>query len=264
MRKYFIFIITTLTLTACYTTRNLPEDEVLYRGISQLDYDAPVRRDSIQGQGVITALADAYNTVEGLLSGDASVLKSAEAEREALKDSLRKADKQDAQNYETAKEEIKAALAYKPNGSIMGSSYYTHPFPIRLWIYNRYVNSTSRFGRWMMNHFAATPVLFSTVNPKVRTSVAHNTLRNYGYFRNKVTYDTIPMNNPRKAKIAYHVTPGPVFHLDTIRYLPFYPQADSIIQATMGQSLLRQGSPFSVQNLDAERRRLQKKFRNNG
>ncbi len=264
MRKYFIYIIATLTLTACYTTRNLPEDEVLYRGISQLDYDAPVRRDSIQGQGVITALADAYNTVEGLLSGDASVLKSAEAEREALKDSLRKADKQDAQNYETAKEEIKAALAYKPNGSIMGSSYYTHPFPIRLWIYNRYVNSTSRFGRWMMNHFAATPVLVSTVNPKVRTSVAHNTLRNYGYFRNKVTYDTIPMNNPRKAKIAYHVTPGPVFHLDTIRYLPFYPQADSIIQATMGQSLLRQGKPFSVQNLDAERRRLQKEFRNNG
>ena len=264
MKKYFIFILTTLCLTACYTTRNLPEDEVLYRGIKKLDYDAQLKRDSIQGQGVITALADAYNTVEGLLTGDASALKTDEADKAALKDSLKKADKQDALNYETAKEEIKAALAYSPNGAIMGSSYYTHPFPVRLWIYNKYVNSTSKFGRWMMNHFAATPVFVSSVNPKVRSTVAHNTLRNYGYFRNKVTYDTIPMTNPRKAKISYHVTPGPVFHLDTIRYLPFYPQADSIIQATMSQSLLKQGTPFSVQNLDAERRRLQKEFRNNG
>ena len=264
MKKYFIFILTTLCLTACYTTKNLPDDEVLYRGIKKLDYDAPLKRDSIQGQGVITALADAYNTVEGLLTGDASALKTDEADKAALKDSLKKADKQDALNYETAKEEIKAALAYSPNGAIMGSSYYTHPFPVRLWIYNKYVNSTSKFGRWMMNHFAATPVYVSSVNPKVRSTVAHNTLRNYGYFRNKVTYDTIPMTNPKKAKISYHVTPGPVFHLDTIKYLPFYPQADSIIQATMGQSLLKQGMPFSVQNLDAERRRLQKEFRNNG
>lgn len=264
MKKYFIFILTTLCLTACYTTKNLPDDEVLYRGIKKLDYDAPLKRDSIQGQGVITALADAYNTVEGLLTGDASALKTDEADKAALKDSLKKADKQDALNYETAKEEIKAALAYSPNGAIMGSSYYTHPFPVRLWIYNKYVNSTSKFGRWMMNHFAATPVYVSSVNPKVRSTVAHNTLRNYGYFRNKVTYDTIPMTNPKKAKISYHVTLGPVFHLDTIKYLPFYPQADSIIQATMGQSLLKQGTPFSVQNLDAERRRLQKEFRNNG
>ena len=264
MKKYFIFILTTLCLTACYTTKNLPDDEVLYRGIKKLDYDAPLKRDSIQGQGVITALADAYNTVEGLLTGDARALKTDEADKAALKDSLKKADKQDALNYETAKEEIKAALAYSPNGAIMGSSYYTHPFPVRLWIYNKYVNSTSKFGRWMMNHFAATPVYVSSVNPKVRSTVAHNTLRNYGYFRNKVTYDTIPMTNPKKAKISYHVTPGPVFHLDTIKYLPFYPQADSIIQATMGQSLLKQGTPFSVQNLDAERRRLQKEFRNNG
>lgn len=264
MRKLFIFIVTLLSLTACYTTKNLPEDEVLYRGIKKLDYDAQLKRKPTQEQGVITALADAYSTVEGLLSGDASALKTEEANKEALKDSLKKADKKDAVHYETAKEEIKAALAYSPNGAIMGSSYYTHPFPIRLWIYNKYVNSTSKFGRWMMNHFAATPVYVSSVNPKVRSAVAHNALRNYGYFRNKVTYDTIPLTNPKKAKISYHVTPGPVFHLDTIKYMPFYPQADSIIQANMSKGLLKQGEPFSVQQLDAERNRLQKEFRNNG
>ena len=264
MKKTFIYIFVTFILTACYTTRILPEDEVLYRGIKTLDYDAQLKRTTSQEQGVITALADAYNTVEGLLSGDASALKKEEVDISAMKDSLKKMDKQDAQNYETAKEEIKAALAYSPNGAIMGSSYYTHPFPVRLWIYNKYVNSTSTFGRWMMNHFAATPVFVSSVNPMVRTSVAHNALRNYGYFRNKVTYDTIPLTNPRKAKISYHVTPGPVFHLDTIKYMPFYPQADSIIHANMSASLIKQGKPFNVQDLDGERNRLQKDFRNNG
>jgi len=264
MRKFFIFISVSFLLTACYTTKNLPEDEVLYRGIKKLDYDAQLKRKPQQEQGVITAIADAYSTVEGLLSGDASALNAEENNPEAVKDSLKKTDKIDANNYEMAKEEIKAALAYSPNGAIMGSSYYTHPFPIRLWIYNRYVNSDSKFGRWMMNHFAATPVYISSVNPKVRSAVAHNALRNYGYFRNKVTYDTIPLPNPRKAKISYHVTPGPLFHLDTIKYMPFYPQADSIIMATLNQRLLKQGEPFSVPQLDAERNRLAKEFRNNG
>ncbi|MBO7098896.1 MAG: BamA/TamA family outer membrane protein [Bacteroidaceae bacterium] len=264
MRKLFIFIPVSILLTACYTTKNLPENEVLYRGIKKLDYDAQPKRTPSQQEGVITALADAYNTVEGLLSGDASMLRSEEEDKDEVKDSLKKVDKIDAANYETAKEEIKAALAYSPNGAIMGSSYYTHPFPIRLWIYNKYVNSTSKFGHWMMNHFAATPVYVSSVNPKVRSAVAHNALRNYGYFRNKVTYDTIPLPNPKKAKISYHVMPGPVFHLDTIKYLPFYPQADSIIQATMNGSKLKQGEPFSTANLEAERNRLHKEFRNNG
>ena len=264
MRKLFIFISVSFLLTACYTTKNLPEDEVLYRGIKKLDYDAQLKRKPQQEQGVITAIADAYSTVEGLLSGDASVLNAGESNPEAVKDSLKKTDKADAAHYETAKEEIKAALAYSPNGAIMGSSYYTHPFPVRLWIYNRYVNSNSKFGRWMMNHFAATPVYISSVNPKVRSAVAHNALRNYGYFRNKVTYDAIPLPNPRKAKISYHVTPGPLFHLDTVKYMPFYPQADSIITATMHQRLLKQGEPFSVPQLDAERNRLAKEFRNNG
>ena len=62
MRRLFIFIVTLLSLTACYTTKNLPEDEVLYRGIKKLDYDAQLKRKPSQEQGVITALADAYST----------------------------------------------------------------------------------------------------------------------------------------------------------------------------------------------------------
>ena len=117
MKKLFIFISVSYLLTACYTTKNLPEDEILYRGIKKLDYDAQPKRTPSQQEGVITALADAYNTVEGLLTGDANVLRSEEEDKEEIKDSLKKSDKIDAANYETAKEEIKAALAYSPNAA---------------------------------------------------------------------------------------------------------------------------------------------------
>ena len=38
--------------------------------------------------------------------------------------------------YETAKEEVDAALAYAPNNALFGSSSYRIPFPTGLWIYN--------------------------------------------------------------------------------------------------------------------------------
>ncbi len=247
-------------LQSCNVTRNLPEDEILYRGIEKLEFGKQPNREA-EKEGVITALNNAYNTMEDLFTGDGVLPKLSEAER---KDSLRKADQIDEENYQAARSEVEAVLAYAPNAALMGSSYITHPFSLRLWLYNKYVNSESRFGQWMMNHFAATPVYVSKVNPLVRTTVAHNTLRNFGYFRNQVSYQIVPQKDSRKAKISYHVSPGPLFHLDSIAYQYFPVQADSIIRATQIRSLLKRGNPFSVKDLDAERTRLSDAFRNQG
>ena len=63
-----------LLASACSLTRNLPEGETLYRGIKSIDYDKHREAETGgQEKGVITALADAYTTVEGLLSGDAII-----------------------------------------------------------------------------------------------------------------------------------------------------------------------------------------------
>ena len=253
-------------LASCSSTSNLEEDELLYRGIKSIDYDKWQRpkRDG-DSTGVIVALANAYNTVEGLLSGNTESLQipGDELSKEAL-DSMKRADKNDELAYKTAREEVEAVLAYAPNGSLMGSSSMTHPFPIRLWIYNRYAGSKSRFGKWMFNHFAAKPVYVSTVNPKVRTSVAHNTLRNFGFFRAQVGYDTIPMKHPLKAKLAYHIVPGKLFHIDGIQRLDFPSAIDSLIQANQNQTLLHSGDAFAASKLDAERNRITKLLRDNG
>ncbi len=249
-------------MSACSITKNIPEDEILYRGIKTLDYGKRTHTDKRDSQGVITAIAEAYNTVDGLLSGKAEALyQQSEKER---KDSLDKAEKQDIAAYDKAREEVEGVLSYAPNAALMGSSYVTHPLPVRLWIYNKYVNSKHRFGKWMFRQFAATPVYVSTVNPKVRSIMAQNTLRNYGYLRGKVSYDTVAVKNPRAAKISYHAVPGLLFHLDTIRYVHFPIQTDSVIRATMAASALRQGKPFCVADLDEERQRIAKALRYRG
>ncbi|MGM9621168.1 MAG: BamA/TamA family outer membrane protein [Bacteroidaceae bacterium] len=268
MRKIIhalILTIAVLSLSACSTTSNLLEGETLYRGIKGLEYNQPATQeaDTIR-EGVITALADAYSKVEGLLTGDIKAAQPQQSEQEK-RDSLKRASRIDQLASAEAKEEVEAVLAYAPNGALMGSSHVTHPFPVRLWIYNRYVNSRRRFGRWMFRHFAATPVYISTVNPKTRCTVAQNTLRGKGYFQAHVTHDTIPMNHPRKAKLTYRVETGPLFHLDSIAYQLFSQRADSIIKATMPRKrLLSRGDPFCVATLDKERTRLSETFRNAG
>ncbi len=263
-----LWLLLVLLAVGCSETRNLAEDETLYVGIKKIDYEG--RRqldvDTSQTQGVITALGNAYNAVSDLLSGDGSALaqlqdKQTEKQR---KDSLKALRKQDGAAYDNAKAEVEGVLEKAPNNSLMGSSYYRFPLPIGLWIYNNNVYRDSRYGRWMMNTFAATPVYITTVNPRVRVNVAQNTLRNFGYFRAEVDYATIAQSNPKKAKITYYVRPGELFRLDTIAYQMFPPQADSLIQSSMENSLLRQGEPFNVQNLDGERTRLNNLFRDNG
>ncbi|MBQ7181125.1 MAG: BamA/TamA family outer membrane protein [Bacteroidaceae bacterium] len=256
-----------MLMAACSTTSHLPQDEVLYAGIKELAYDRKPKvrtaADTTQ-TGVITALADAYSTVEGLLRGDASVLKSDEAMTHMQKDSLRQRRAQDSKAYDEARTEVEAVIAMPPNGAIMGSSYTRWPWPLRLAIYNRYVESRSRFGRWMLNTFGASPKTLSTVSPSVRTQVARNTLRNYGYFRGWTAFDTVPTRRPRQAKLRYEVHTGPLFHLDTVRYQLFPARADSLIRASARQSLLAAGAPFSVKNLDGERTRVATLLRNNG
>ena len=265
--QFIVILLLCLLASACSLTKNLPEGETLYRGIKSIDYDKRQQRtDDGQEEGVITALADAYTTVEGLLSGDASVLKPEETmDEKAVRDSIRRASEKDKAAYESAKEEVEAVLSYAPNGAFMGSSFVTHPFPLKLLIYNRYAGSKHRFGRWMFNSFAGSPVLMSNVNPRLRATVAQNTLRNRGYFRAQASYDILPdRRDTLKERVRYNIHPGPLYHLDSIEYRKFPPQADSIIRNSSETSALHRGDPFSVVSLDAERTRIVGALREQG
>ena len=144
-------ILLTLMLTGCYQTKNIPEDEYLYAGIKELSYGQrwdEKRKKSQDSTGVITAVADAYTAVEDIFGGNTDT-KEGEKQRELTpeeQDSWRRQEIIDKEAYSTARAEVTGALAYAPNGTIMGSSYWTHPFTIGLWIWNRYGQSESAFG----------------------------------------------------------------------------------------------------------------------
>lgn len=166
----------------------------------------------------------------------------------------------------TALTEVEAALAYAPNNAIMGSSTMRWPMPIGLWIYNDFVKYQDKkgLGRWIFDNLGSTPVLMSTVNGETRAKVATNLLRDYGYFNGSVTYSEVPQENPKKGKVSYRIDMANPYYLDSIAYLKFPVKADSLIQATRDESVLKKDENFSVIKLEEERQRISDLLRNNG
>lgn len=166
---------------------------------------------------------------------------------------------------ENALTEVEAALAYPPNNALLGSSSIRVPFPFGLWMYNAFVNKKGKIGQWVFKKLASKPVLIQTVNPDVRVKVAQNLLNEYGYFNGSTTYELLPdPKNPRKAKLGYRVAMNQPYTLDSIQYVRIRHRADSLIAATIGNSILRKGENFNVVQLQAERQRISSLLRDNG
>ena len=207
-----------LLLSACISTKSVPDDDQLFVGLKKISY----QEDSIEHPS-------AYY-----------------------------------KHLDDTKAEVEAALATAPNGSLLGSSYYRSPFSWRLWVYNRFGDKDSKFARWMTKSFAKPPVLMSNVNPALRASVAQSVLKNYGFFRANVTYEAVPMKNPKKSKIAYHIHLDSLFTFDSIAYVGYPDNPRHLIDSTASSALIRQDKPFSVNALESERSRISTLLRNNG
>ena len=203
-----------ILMSACSTTKNLPEGETLYTGIDKLEV---VNEDK---------------TLAGI----------------------------------TALTEVEAALAYAPNNAIFGSSSLRWPVPFGLWVYNGFEKYQDKkgVGRWIFDHLGKSPVLMSSVNGETRAKVATNLLHDYGYFNGSVSYKEVPQKNPKEAKVNYLIDMGQPYFLDSIAYLKYPHYADSLIQSTRSQSILKSGENFSVLKLEEERQRLSNLFRSHG
>ena len=270
-----------LLLASCSTTSHLPEGEQLYIGIADIDYNnssaakkskkAAKKATAPDSVGVITSIGDAVKAVNAVLEGrgagnlEALAQFAADSLSKEERARLKAAAERQAKDFETAKEEVDAVLAYPPNNALFGSSSLRSPLQIGLWVHNGFAEKKSKFGKWVYRTFGTEPVLISTVSPEVRTKVATNTLHNYGFFRGKVGYEVITSpKNPKKARIAYKVNSGPLSRLGSVEYVGFPHGMDSLLRAGSRASLLRTGDAFSVVNLSAEKTRLEKLFRENG
>ena len=269
----FIVIISSLLLTACSTTRALPDDEQLYTGIKEITYkDDPTQMRKNKGNdstGVITAVANAFAAVNDALEGKQSFsIDSLKIKAQALTKEEKKAMKiawaKNEADFEVAQEEVEAVLAYPPNNAVFGSSSMSWPWKIGLWVHNSFYDSKGKIGQWIHRSFGSEPVLLSQVSPEMRAKVATNTLHNYGFFHGKVDYQVLTQKNPKKAKVSYNVRAGELFRLDSIAYLHYPAPMDSLLRAHHKERFLKEGDAFSVVNLSNEQTRIETLMRNNG
>lgn len=166
---------------------------------------------------------------------------------------------------ESTLEEIRAALDYPPNNSLLGSSSVRLPLPFGLWMYNTFVNKKGAVGKWLFDKLAAKPVYITNVNPDVRVRVAQNLLKEYGYFQGKASYETI--HNPKdsmQAKIRYEITMNKPYTIDSIQFIRRRHRTDTIVRTNRPKSLLHKGDNFNVTQLEAERQRISTLLRDNG
>lgn len=156
--------------------------------------------------------------------------------------------------HEDASNEGQRALAaaenvinVPPNNALFGSARYRLGIPFGLWVYNRYVNDSSKVGKWIFNVFASEPVLISTVNPDLRSKVAVNVLKENGYFNATVTnfVETLK-KNPRKARVHYTIDMQEPYIYDSIQYLPPIRLKDSTYLYHSKISVLHKGEQFNL------------------
>lgn len=211
LHRFSILLAGTM-IASCSTTKQLPEDELLYLGTKNIEI-----------------VADSVSPL-----------------------------------HSEAVNEAKIAFISPPNNALFGSSRYRTPLPIGLWAYNAFVNDSTGLRHWLFRTFAAQPIYISTVNPKLRTEVAENTLSNYGYFDSDVYYQIDTLAGGRKGRLTYTLHLGKPWYYGKIEYVGFPPAIDSLIRSTWTQRILREGLQVSYATLIGERNRLFALLRNQG
>ena len=162
------------------------------------------------------------------------------------------------------KSQVKEAVNVAPNNSLI-SPIVRHPFPIGLWVYNNWDESSTGLKHWLYEKLVEEPVLVSDVRPDSRVKMINTILENNGYFSANVNYELIKGKNPKKVRIAYDVESGPRYQIDSIELLPDTSYLNHIIDSvTIKSKLLTKGSYFCVDTLAELRTVIANQVRNRG
>jgi outer membrane protein assembly factor BamA len=197
VRVNLIFLAACLLLTACSTTKNLPEGEKLYTGASV----------KLSGEEDLTA-----------------------RERKLLR------------------AELQGMARPKPNSRFLG-------IPFKLGFYNLFYKAkpNSFFGK-LRNKFGEPPVLLSDVNLDNNTKILRSHLENKGFFKAKVTSDTVV--KARKASAVYEAISGWQSHINTVTFIPDSTELANAIRESAAGSLLKVGEPYDLDIIKLERTRI--------
>ncbi len=189
-------------------------------------------------------------------------------------------------------EAIQSLIYQKPNAALLG-------YPLRLNLYNlAKENPDSLFQAWLqkkpnreerLNQFLSekqvnrlgesflvsgmskwlkdigqAPVVLDTSKTRRSLERLSAYYESKGYFNNSTSYTVDSTGRKQRAEITYNIRLGKPFLIDSVSNEISSKAIDSIYFINAGQSLVKRGQKFDLDNFNAERERLTTIFRNNG
>jgi outer membrane protein assembly factor BamA len=160
---------------------------------------------------------------------------------------------------EKLKENLKDMIQPKPNKKVFG-------FRPQLWFYNIAGTPKKKKGlrSFIRNKLGSPPVLFENVDPDANADLLINYLNNNGYFQPRVGYEIVNRGE-KKVKLKFNVQINSPYLYNIIDF----PKGDSVeiisaIRASQEESLLKQGDPYSLDQLKEERGRIETALKSAG
>ncbi|MFZ4930325.1 BamA/TamA family outer membrane protein [Chryseobacterium sp. Mn2064] len=173
------------------------------------------------------------------------------AEVKIENDTISKKEKKDLQSA------LEANLTPKPNSTFLGM----RP---KLYFYNiaKEPKKDKGFNYWLKYKVGEKPVLLGDVDREFNKDIIENYSENKGYFNARATYDTVSKN--KKAKVVYTLRPGSRYLIDGVKFQKDSTLINKEIQNLTARTLLKNGQPFDLDVIKAERERIDSRLKERG
>lgn len=173
------------------------------------------------------------------------------AEVKIESDTISKKEKKDL------KAALEANLTPKPNSTFLGM----RP---KLYFYNiaKEPKKDKGFNYWLKYKMGEKPVLLGDVDREFNKDIIENYSENKGYFNARATYDTVSKN--KKAKVIYTLKPGARYLVEGVKFQKDSTLINQEIQNVAGKTLLKNGRPFDLDVIKAERERIDNNLKERG
>ena len=167
-----------------------------------------------------------------------------------------KVDSKKPEKFSEQKESLSELIKPSPNANFLGS----RPF---LWLHNRIKEPDKQkgFKYFLKYKIGKPPVLLSKTRPEKTSQQLSNWLYNNGYFRNTINYS---INKKSKtASIIYEINPGRRYTISKVSY-PKDKIDISYLESIRKNSLLKEAQPYSLENIEQERFRIETVLKDSG
>jgi len=156
------------------------------------------------------------------------------------------------------KENLAELAEPKANNKFLGL------FRIKLWLHYRVKEPKKKKGLryWLKYKIGKPPVFYNPADSRQSASVMQKYMEDNGYFRTRVTYDTVVHNH--QVNVIYSVLSQGQYFINSISFPRDTSEASRIIQNDSSGMLTRPRQAYSFDKLVAERDRLGNQIRDKG